>query len=77
MIERERLSPNPDIKSTSTIGLDKNLYERVKLLEGERLKLTERITLLNVYQRIESQSQALVSNVNKLLDGILVFLNDS
>jgi hypothetical protein len=76
-MDRERLSPHPDIKSTSSIGLDKNLYERVKLLEGERQKLTERIGLLNVYQHIESQSQALVSNVNKLLDGVLVFLSDS
>lgn len=66
-----------EAKSSSSIGLDKNLYDRVKLLEAERAKLHERINLLSVYQRIEVQSQGLVANVNKLVDGVLVFLSES
>ena len=64
-------------RASSNVGLERGLYDRVKILEVEKTTLLERVSLLSVFHRIENQQQALVSNVNRLIDNLLVFLSNS
>lgn len=53
LVERDKGTlSNHEGKSSSSIGLDKSLYEKVRVLEAEKGRLVDRVGLLNVYHRI-------------------------
>lgn len=57
--------------------INDKLNEKVKYLERERHTLYQRLKILSVFSRVETDNHAFVHNLNRVLDNILQFLNDS
>ena len=58
-------------------SLNDKLSEKVKYLERERHTLYQRLKILSVFSRIDHDNHSFVHNLNRVLDNILQFLNDS
>lgn len=72
-----RISHSRVLGDDRVSNLNDKLTEKVKYLERERHTLYQRLKILSVFSRVEQDNHAFVHNLNRVLDNILQFLNDS
>ncbi len=72
-----RISQSRVLGDDRANNMNDKLNEKVKYLERERHTLYQRLKILSVFSHIDQDNHAFVHNLNRVLDNILQFLNDS
>lgn len=72
-----RISSHMNLADDRLGHLNERLSDKVKYLERERHTLYQRLKILSIFSRIDTSNHAFIHNLNRVLDNILAFLNES